>query len=615
MKKLIQLTMIIILLSTGFQSWSQVIYEEDLESRTGDDTGEMKGNGYTALLVTTSGEGAGGSNNFVSTAPRNTNTQLNTTVVYPNEGMFLASKTYVWKVTLKQVDASASPGLINFRIYDASSQPIRLFESPSKFTGVINTWTEVEMEFTPDQDMTGIQFRLLKTPTDDAASVLYVDDFEISEVVAPSSDATLATLKVGDETVDISGGSPFTYDAPYSSSGLPPVVATTTDDGATIGSQTVTDNWPAASTVAFTVTAEDGTTTADYSITINRAAPATDATLATLTIGGEAIDMAGGSPFTYDAPFSSSGLPTVVATATDANAMVGSQTITDNWPAASTVAFTVTAEDGTTTADYSITINRAAVSTDATLSDLQVDGVTVSGFDAGTLSYDVQLPTGTTAISVVSATANYAGAQPLVITQATAVTGTATVEVTAEDGTTSQSYMVNFSVKAATDATLSSLKIDGTSIAGFTSGTMDYDYEVPVETTGIPQVTATTTDANANMVITQATATDGEATVVVTAEDGTTTKTYTVDFYLETIVTQVSDNQLKNSFNIYPNPAGNTIVIDDSFSKLDQVTIIDMQGHLSVRRVTNDRIDIADLNPGVYILKVSQQQSIRFIKK
>jgi hypothetical protein len=85
---------------------------------------------------------------------------------------------------------------------------------------------------------------------------------------------------------------------------------------------------------------------------------------------------------------------------------------------------------------------------------------------------------------------------------------------------------------AGTDATLSDLAVDGTTISGFGAST---SYSVPLVegTTTIPQITAaTTTDTNASAVITQATAIPGDATVVVTAADGTTTATYTVSFFI-----------------------------------------------------------------------------------
>jgi hypothetical protein len=83
------------------------------------------------------------------------------------------------------------------------------------------------------------------------------------------------------------------------------------------------------------------------------------------------------------------------------------------------------------------------------------------------------------------------------------------------------------------DATLSALEVDGTAVAGFTPNSLSYALELPGGTTVVPQITlATTSDAAASAVITQATAIPGDATVFVTSQDGTTTKTYTVSFYI-----------------------------------------------------------------------------------
>ena len=81
------------------------------------------------------------------------------------------------------------------------------------------------------------------------------------------------------------------------------------------------------------------------------------------------------------------------------------------------------------------------------------------------------------------------------------------------------------------DATLSDLKVDGETVAGFSSGILNYTVDLPSGTTTVPQITAaTTTAANATTTITQATAIPGDATVVVESEDETRTKTYTVSF-------------------------------------------------------------------------------------
>jgi VCBS repeat-containing protein len=118
-------------------------------------------------------------------------------------------------------------------------------------------------------------------------------------------------------------------------------------------------------------------------------------------------------------------------------------------------------------------------------------------FDPATLDYSKELPYGTTTVPTVGATTTDPNASK-VITQAASVTGTATVVVTAEDGTTQKTYTVAFSVAANNDATLSDLTVDVTTIAGFDPATLDYSKELPYGTTTVPTVGATTTDPNAS---------------------------------------------------------------------------------------------------------------------
>jgi len=83
----------------------------------------------------------------------------------------------------------------------------------------------------------------------------------------------------------------------------------------------------------------------------------------------------------------------------------------------------------------------------ATLSDLQVNGETVDGFDAATFSYEVELAAGTTEVPVVTATTTDTNATA-VVTDAAGLPGSTTVEVTAEDGTTKLTYTINFTVSS-----------------------------------------------------------------------------------------------------------------------------------------------------------------------
>jgi uncharacterized repeat protein (TIGR02543 family) len=67
---------------------------------------------------------------------------------------------------------------------------------------------------------------------------------------------------------------------------------------------------------------------------------------------------------------------------------------------------------------------------------------------------------------------------------------TATTEVTAD--------ITVYAQWTRTDATLSDLTVDGTTIAGFDPATLDYSKELPYGTTTVPTVGATTTDPNAS---------------------------------------------------------------------------------------------------------------------
>ena len=113
--------------------------------------------------------------------------------------------------------------------------------------------------------------------------------------------------------------------------------------------------------------------------------------------------------------------------------------------------------------DLEITASTAPIiSTDATLSALTYNGISVPNFSANTLSYEVELPAGTTAIPTVAATKNDTKASDPVITQATALPGNATVTVTAEDGTTTKTYTITFTVASSapkvTSATWDNIK-------------------------------------------------------------------------------------------------------------------------------------------------------------
>jgi hypothetical protein len=259
-----------------------------------------------------------------------------------------------------------------------------------------------------------------------------------------------------------------------------------------------------------------------------------DATLSDLTVNS--ITVEGFQPDVY---YYEMGIPTgdplpiTGATANDANATVD---ITQASAVPGTASVLVTAEDGTTQLTYTIDFHIAG--TDATLTDLTVDGVTIAGFDPNIFTYDYSVPTGDP-IPVVDATPAdpYAA---MVITQATTLPGSAMVEVTSEDGATTNIYTVNFLYNPGTDATLEDLLVGGVTIDGFDPNILNYDYTV-IYPNPAPYVQGIPNDPLATVVETQCLEIPGDATVEVTAEDGVTQLTYTVSFVYEGYDATLSD--------------------------------------------------------------------------
>lgn len=110
----------------------------------------------------------------------------------------------------------------------------------------------------------------------------------------------------------------------------------------------------------------------------------------------------------------------------------------------SPVTYTLTDKDGDTK-QYTVTITRqAALSDDATLKSL-IYGDKEITLVADQLTYDIALPFGTTAVPALSCETNHASATYDIV-DATALPGSSTVTVTAEDNVTKLVYTVNFTV-------------------------------------------------------------------------------------------------------------------------------------------------------------------------
>jgi hypothetical protein len=340
-----------------------------------------------------------------------------------------------------------------------------------------------------------------------------------------SKDATLSDLRIGGQTITGFDPDVYEYDVtlPSGTTEVPEVEADSGDGKASIS---ITRAGTVTGMAVIVVTAEDGITKRTYTVKFNVAA-GNVATLRELKVNG--INVSGFDPevmaYTVTLPYGTTAVPVVTATATDTNATV---TIIPADSVRGTAVIQVTSADGSAENTYTVNFIVAA-NNNANLSDLQVNGVTVYGFAPTTLNYDIVLPSGTTTIPIVTAVAADPDAE-VKTTQADSLPGTATVVVTAADGITTRNYEIHFSVAANTDASLSDLRVGGETIEGFAPETLTYNVILPYGTTEVPEVTAITTDPNAEVEITQADDLPGTATVFVTAADGTTTKTYEINF-------------------------------------------------------------------------------------
>ena len=339
-----------------------------------------------------------------------------------------------------------------------------------------------------------------------------------------------------------------------------------------------------SNTIKVKVTAEDGSTTKTYTVTVTRAAAAsTDATLSGLTLSAGTLDPAFASATTAYAASVGNAEDEVTVTPEVAHAgatveylgasdtaLADADTGKDGHQVALEVGETVvkvkvTAEDGTATQTYTLTLTR--VSADATLSGLELSAGTLAPpFDAATTSYTASVIFSEEEITVTpeagdpGATVEYLGASDTALADADTdkdghqvdlETGSNTikVKVTAEDGSTTKTYTVTVTRAAAasTDATLSGLTLSaGTLDPAFASATTAYAASVG---NAEDEVTVTPEVAHAGATVEYLGASDtaladadtgkdghqvalevGETVVKVkvTAEDGTATQTYTL---------------------------------------------------------------------------------------
>ncbi|MDH5301219.1 MAG: cadherin-like beta sandwich domain-containing protein, partial [Gammaproteobacteria bacterium] len=347
-------------------------------------------------------------------------------------------------------------------------------------------------------------------------------------------------------------------------------------------------------TINVVVTAEDSVTVKTYTLSVTRQG-AGDANLSNLVLSTGAMDqgfVATTTGYSQTVANTVTSL-TITPTLADSNASVKVNNVAvPSGNASGSIALTVgtnpinvlvTAQDGVTQKNYLVTVTRQA-NTDATLSGLSLSSGSLSPvFASGTLSYTASVANTTSQITL-TATANNANYQSITVNNNPVTSGlssgwvslavgsnTIDIVVTAQDGQTVKNYSVVVTRAASTNANLSALSLStGTLSPVFASATTAYTVTVANATSSV-QFVATAEDSNySSLKVNNVAATSGLASAAVSlavgdnaipvqviAQDGTTTKTYTVTIHRKSADANLSGLSL-SSGSLSPVFAGGT---------------------------------------------------------
>ncbi len=299
--------------------------------------------------------------------------------------------------------------------------------------------------------------------------------------------------------------------------------------------------------ITVEVTAEDGVSDQTYTVTVTREAPASDATLSALALSRITLDPAFAAETSAYAATVDYAVDETAVTPTTSHGgagyvikLGGVLDADGTLPLAqgdNVITVEVTAEDGVSDQTYTVTVTREAPASDATLSALALSRITLDpAFAAETSAYTATVDYAVDETAVTPTTSHGGAGYVIKLGGVLDADGSLplaqgdnviTVEVTAEDGVSDQTYAVSA-------LALSRITLDPAFAAETSAYAATVDYAVD-ETA----VTPTTSHGGAGYVIKLGGVLDADGslplaqgdnviTVEVTAEDGVSDQTYAV---------------------------------------------------------------------------------------
>ena len=348
-------------------------------------------------------------------------------------------------------------------------------------------------------------------------------EYSITFTVGTLTDNTLIDIRLDGKT--LSGFLPtknnYTVELPLGTTETPKLEYTTAYPN---DHDIVVDNKGISGGIEIKVTPKGTTNTRTYKIRFV-VTESTNSKLSAIKLDGELIEGFHPEVFTYtvNLPVGTPELPEIEYERGDQY-----QTVTvENGGFDAPTKITVKSQSGAQTT-YRITFV-IAQSSISTLKDIQLDGVSIEGFDPTKTAYKKELEQGTTVAPKITYVKGDEY-QTVTLTEG-GLTGVTRIVVKAQNGDVT-TYTIEFVVVKSSNSKLNGIMLDGQLIDGFASDITTYNVTLPRATTKLPKITWTPGDASQTIRIAEG-GVNGETKITVKAQTGDVT-VYSIFFRVET---------------------------------------------------------------------------------
>lgn len=419
--------------------------------------------------------------------------------------------------------------------YETSDSSLKVVAEPLDSTSTISIEPSDTVILTYSQEVT---IRVVAQNGKEATRKITV------KKVSSENSVELSSITVNG--VSVSAGS--TYEVSTSSV---TVTAKAKSSNATIA---ITDNGAATlsenESKTFTITCSNNGSTQNYTITVKRISSNKNVSLSSLTVNGVSVE-ASSINISYEIPYSAT-TANVLASAASSSATVQiDKTGNISIAAGSSVVFTITVTNGTTTGTYLLTVTRNAGSSNTSLSDICVNGVSVG---ASATTHTISSTTTTATVTATpsadtsTVTVSPSGATAIASGESKAFT----ISVKSQNGTTKVYTLTVTREQNSSDVSLSAIMVNGASIVLSSSKAYTNTVSGTGESASVT-VTATATSAAATVTVSPSgakTISNGSSQVfTITVTNGLSSDTYTVTVTYNKSSSTVTDYYKTNPSN------------------------------------------------------------------